>query len=173
MAGVGEREGEVEEEPVRYITGTRPTLTGEALKSHHRLHSAEESKHRVAENLPRFRLSSISNSQLSTLPLLVHARPNDKMSPIRFIHAARRFAHTAVARDASASQLPYLVHRNSRGSIPVYTDVRNAGTRYLVLIRNVEGNVNVRPCALPPFGSRVFSIETLENHLTFAFACFV
>ncbi|KAF9789845.1 hypothetical protein BJ322DRAFT_979385, partial [Thelephora terrestris] len=39
-------------------------------------------------------------------------------------------------------QLPYSIQRNSRGSIPVYTDVRNAGTRYLVLIRNVEGNVN-------------------------------
>lgn len=64
-------------------------------------------------------------------------------SAIRFIRA-RGFAHTPVARDA-APELPYFIHRNSRGSIPVYTDIRNAGTRYLVQIRNVEGNVNVRP----------------------------
>jgi hypothetical protein len=38
---------------------------------------------------------------------------------------------------------PYFLPRNSLGSLPVYTDVRNAGSRYMVLIRNVEGNVNV------------------------------
>jgi len=58
---------------------------------------------------------------------------------------ARGFAQLAVApRDATATVVrhPYFIQRNSRGSIPVYTDVRNAGSRYLVLIRNVEGNVN-------------------------------
>ncbi|KAF8910786.1 ribosomal protein L49/IMG2 [Mucidula mucida] len=38
-------------------------------------------------------------------------------------------------------QLLYHVARNSRGSLPVYSDVRNAGSRYLVYIRNVDGNV--------------------------------
>ncbi len=38
---------------------------------------------------------------------------------------------------------PYTVTRNSRGSLPVYSDIRNGGSRYLVLIRNVNGNVNV------------------------------
>ena len=37
----------------------------------------------------------------------------------------------------------YFVRRNSRGSLPVYSDIRNAGTRYLVQIRNVDGRVNV------------------------------
>ncbi|KAF8868626.1 hypothetical protein CPB85DRAFT_1362471, partial [Mucidula mucida] len=37
--------------------------------------------------------------------------------------------------------LLYHVARNSRGSLPVYSDVRNAGSRYLVYIRNVDGNV--------------------------------
>jgi len=37
---------------------------------------------------------------------------------------------------------PYIVTRNSRGSLPVYSDIRNGGSRYLVLIRNVNGNVN-------------------------------
>ncbi len=45
---------------------------------------------------------------------------------------------------AAVGDLPYLVRRNTKGSIPVYTDIRNGGTKYLVLIRNVEGNVNVR-----------------------------
>ncbi|KAI0637094.1 mitochondrial large subunit ribosomal protein-domain-containing protein [Trametes polyzona] len=43
---------------------------------------------------------------------------------------------------AAATALPYRVRRNTRGSIPVYSDIRNGGTRYLVLIRNVEGNVD-------------------------------
>jgi len=72
-------------------------------------------------------------------------------SPIRFTRAFAR----------SSLPLPYSVQRNSRGSIPVYTDIRNAGTRYLVLIRNIEGNVNVRLisielarfCNSKPFGS--------------------
>lgn len=38
---------------------------------------------------------------------------------------------------------PYFVRRNSRGSLPVYTDVRNGGTKYLVTIRNVQGQLNV------------------------------
>ncbi|EGN96064.1 hypothetical protein SERLA73DRAFT_185583 [Serpula lacrymans var. lacrymans S7.3] len=37
---------------------------------------------------------------------------------------------------------PYFVRRNSRASLPVYTDIRNGGTRHLVLIRNVHGNIN-------------------------------
>ena len=41
-------------------------------------------------------------------------------------------------------QYPYYVPRNSRGSLPVYTDIRNNGTRVLLLIQNVEGSVEVR-----------------------------
>ncbi|KAI0361959.1 hypothetical protein OH77DRAFT_1369952, partial [Trametes cingulata] len=41
---------------------------------------------------------------------------------------------------AEAEALPYRVRRNTRGSVPVYSDIRNGGTRYLVLVRNVEGN---------------------------------
>jgi len=36
---------------------------------------------------------------------------------------------------------PYYIPRNSRGSLPVYSDIRNNGTRILVLIRNIEGSV--------------------------------
>jgi large subunit ribosomal protein L49 len=41
-------------------------------------------------------------------------------------------------------QHPYCVPRNTRGNLPVYTDIRNGGTRYLVLICNVGGNADVR-----------------------------
>ncbi|KAI0646928.1 mitochondrial large subunit ribosomal protein-domain-containing protein [Trametes meyenii] len=43
---------------------------------------------------------------------------------------------------AAQANLLYRVSRNSRGSIPVYTDIRNGGTRHLTLIRNVEGSVD-------------------------------
>lgn len=57
---------------------------------------------------------------------------------------------------AAAADLPYRVRRNSHGSVPVYTDIRNGGTRYLVQIRNVEGNVDVR---------------TPSSHVRFVRAC--
>jgi large subunit ribosomal protein L49 len=55
----------------------------------------------------------------------------------------RFLASDATSGPASSSQLPYLVPRNSRGSLPVYSDVRNGGSRYLISIRNVEGNIKV------------------------------
>ena len=56
-------------------------------------------------------------------------------------------------------QRAYFVRRNSNGNLPVYTDIRNGGTRYLVLIRNVEGSVDVRPVSLisPAFRSPVLT----------------
>ncbi|KAJ8453762.1 hypothetical protein ONZ51_g13415 [Trametes cubensis] len=69
-------------------------------------------------------------------------------------------AQTSQPSHAQPEQsLPYRVRRNTRGSIPVYTDIRNGGTRYLVLIRNVEGSVDVRPVSLisPAFRSSVLT----------------
>jgi large subunit ribosomal protein L49 len=43
----------------------------------------------------------------------------------------------------TATKYPYFIPRNSRGSLPVYTDIRNGGSRYLVLVRNVDGDVKV------------------------------
>ncbi|KAH9981524.1 hypothetical protein BGW80DRAFT_1151894, partial [Lactifluus volemus] len=37
----------------------------------------------------------------------------------------------------------YFVPRNSRGSLPVYSDVRNGRSRFLITIRNVEGSIKV------------------------------
>ncbi|KAK7440190.1 hypothetical protein VKT23_017133 [Stygiomarasmius scandens] len=52
---------------------------------------------------------------------------------------------SSLVRTASAplrTSYPYFVPRNSNGSLPVYTDIRNAGTRYLVLLRNIDGDAN-------------------------------
>ncbi|KAL1746080.1 mitochondrial large subunit ribosomal protein-domain-containing protein [Schizophyllum fasciatum] len=43
---------------------------------------------------------------------------------------------------------PFFVPRNSRGSLPVYSDIRNGGGRYLVLVRNVDGDANALASAL-------------------------
>ncbi|KAG1736712.1 ribosomal protein L49/IMG2 [Suillus lakei] len=47
-----------------------------------------------------------------------------------------------VTATAPATRYPYYIRRNSRGSLPVYSDIRNGGTRYLVSIRNVQGQIN-------------------------------
>ncbi|KAG6874286.1 hypothetical protein C0995_001511 [Termitomyces sp. Mi166 len=50
--------------------------------------------------------------------------------------------HTRLISTAApkpALKYPFFVARNSRGNLPVYTDVRNGGTRYLVLVRNIDG----------------------------------
>jgi Mitochondrial large subunit ribosomal protein (Img2) len=58
---------------------------------------------------------------------------------------ARYFATRGSLPSAQTVPLPYsyFVPRNTRGNLPVYTDIRNGGTRYLVLVRNVDGNANV------------------------------
>lgn len=64
---------------------------------------------------------------------------------------ARCYAQAAAAAAASVNapaptpRLAYHVPRNTRGSIPVYTDQVN--TKYLTLVRNVEGDAQVSPPA--------------------------
>jgi large subunit ribosomal protein L49 len=38
----------------------------------------------------------------------------------------------------------YVVPRNANGNLPVYTDIRDSGSRDLTLIRNVQGEAYVR-----------------------------
>ncbi|KAH6918742.1 mitochondrial large subunit ribosomal protein-domain-containing protein [Coprinopsis sp. MPI-PUGE-AT-0042] len=55
----------------------------------------------------------------------------------------RRCQQVASTATASLKQHPrpaYFIQRNSNGNLPVYTDIRNAGSRHLVEIRNVEGD---------------------------------
>ena len=56
--------------------------------------------------------------------------------------AAVEAAAAPAAEDANAVRHSYYVRRNTRGSIPVYTDVR-MNNRYLTIIRNVEGKLEV------------------------------
>jgi large subunit ribosomal protein L49 len=60
--------------------------------------------------------------------------------------ARKNVSHSTqqVLRNPNLVRYPYYVPRNSRGSLPVYSDIRNNGTRILLLIRNVEGSVEVR-----------------------------
>jgi hypothetical protein len=44
----------------------------------------------------------------------------------------------------TAIEYPYFIPRNSNGCVPVYSDFKNNRTRELTLIRNVQGNVQVR-----------------------------
>ena len=88
---------------------------------------------------PQARLYSELASATSSAA--VRPAPSDPLPPTTPYHPISQ----------ATVDLPYLVRRNTKGSIPVYTDIRNGGTKYLVLIRNVEGNVNVR------FNSQFFS----------------
>ena len=71
------------------------------------------------------------------------------------IHS-RLFASNAASGPAPPSHRPtYNVPRNSRGTLPVYSDIRNGGTRYLISVRNVDGNIKVSDPTLVtnPFAS--------------------
>ena len=59
--------------------------------------------------------------------------------------AARAYSQAA----AQPVRHAYFVPRNSQGSVPVYTDTR-MHNKLCTLVRNVEGNVEVRPPASPP-----------------------
>ncbi|KAL9714990.1 hypothetical protein Ac2012v2_001650 [Leucoagaricus gongylophorus] len=54
----------------------------------------------------------------------------------------RCFSHAVPVRTYKLSQ-SYFVPRNTNGNLPVYSDIRNNGTRYLVLIRGVNGQAHV------------------------------
>jgi Mitochondrial large subunit ribosomal protein (Img2) len=60
-----------------------------------------------------------------------------------YIHSRSLASNTTSGHPSSPHLQKYIVPRNSRGSLPVYSDVRNGGTRYLISIRNVEGNIKV------------------------------
>lgn len=50
---------------------------------------------------------------------------------------------TESIHQAETVRYPYFVPRNTRGSLPVYSDIRNGGTRYLVILEDVKGDINV------------------------------
>ncbi|KAL5511718.1 hypothetical protein ACEPAH_4936 [Sanghuangporus vaninii] len=71
----------------------------------------------------------------------------------RLVAISRSYSSSSSSSASLASQavsishrpdnsLAYFIPRNTRGSLPVYTDIRNGGTRYLVLVRNIRGNIH-------------------------------
>lgn len=86
----------------------------------------------------------------------------------------RFFTSSTVSGPAPLSpRPPYFVPRNTRGSLPVYSDLRNGGTRYLISVRNVEGNIKaladdlIRDLSNPasPESTRLNTRITRSNHL--------
>ena len=64
------------------------------------------------------------------------------LSPLRLPAARRCYSQSLAAVSPKPVQHAYFVRRNTRGSIPVYTDTR-MHTKFCTLIRNVEGNAQV------------------------------
>ncbi|KAF8479190.1 hypothetical protein DFH94DRAFT_44994 [Russula ochroleuca] len=96
-------------------------------------------------------------------------------SPFSFAGTTTRnfiqLASNATSGHASSLHHPkYIVPRNSRGSLPVYSDVRNGGTQYLISIRNVEGNIKALADELlrdlsDPGSAPIKARITRSNHL--------
>ncbi|KAF5330913.1 hypothetical protein D9619_005849 [Psilocybe cf. subviscida] len=68
-----------------------------------------------------------------------------------------------------AQKLPYFVPRNTRGNLPVYSDFKNQGSRQLVHIRNIEGNVNalakdLREALFPADSHAAEKVKIQQNH---------
>ncbi|KAH9966420.1 hypothetical protein BC827DRAFT_1264409 [Russula dissimulans] len=57
------------------------------------------------------------------------------------LHSRFFASNTASGPAPPSHRHTYFVPRNSRGSLPVYSDVRNGGTQYLISVRSVEGNI--------------------------------
>ena len=55
------------------------------------------------------------------------------------------------ATATQAVRYPFFVARNNNGNLPVYSAIRNGGTRLQVSIRNVNGDVNVGCLVCLPF----------------------
>jgi large subunit ribosomal protein L49 len=71
------------------------------------------------------------------------------MSFLRPILRPASLPHTSLRRFASSGRPHkkprYFIPRNANGNLPVYTDIRNNGTRDFTLIRNVQGEAYVSP----------------------------
>jgi large subunit ribosomal protein L49 len=51
-------------------------------------------------------------------------------------------AEEQAAGSASEAQfIPYTVRRTRTKNLPVYTDYKNGGTRFLTIVRNVDGDI--------------------------------
>ncbi|KDQ60649.1 hypothetical protein JAAARDRAFT_31619 [Jaapia argillacea MUCL 33604] len=53
-----------------------------------------------------------------------------------------RYYSQAASTQPALVRYPYFVSRNSRGSLPVYSDIRNGGGRYFIIVKDVDGDLN-------------------------------
>jgi hypothetical protein len=83
-------------------------------------------------------LSSSHDNPLSQLP------SSSTVSTERLEVSRPQMSELVANKKKTAIQYPYFVPRNSNGAVPVYSDFKNQRSRNLTLIRNVEGNVQVR-----------------------------
>jgi len=110
----------------------------------------------VAENLPQppqgpSRALASKHTPRQFKFILLKPSPSDplffimRLPPLSTCLSARhsRFfaSNTASGPLPPSHRHTYFVPRNSRGSLPVYSDVRNGGTQYLISVRNVDGNI--------------------------------
>jgi len=79
---------------------------------------------------------------ITSAPVAVSCFFCSSMASLRPSLSVRYFSHAAPVRMPSLAQ-SYFVPRNANGNLPVYSDIRNNGTRYLVLIRGVDGKAQV------------------------------
>lgn len=82
--------------------------------------------------LERIPLSDVALTMLSHLR---NALPSQSLP--RYVRSLTQ------ATLAQPVQYPYFIPRNTDGNLPVYTDIRNGGTRFLVTIRNVDGKADL------------------------------
>lgn len=47
----------------------------------------------------------------------------------------------ALSKSIAKRHIAYNVARSTNGQLPVYTDIRTGGTRYLVIVKNISGDV--------------------------------
>ncbi|BGP13069.1 hypothetical protein JCM10213_000927 [Rhodosporidiobolus nylandii] len=97
--------------------------------------------------------------RFSTLTTALRARPAAAPSSLRFYSASPSSSPSTASPVASTSsatpeapvaaqdgqaaepELAYYVPRSRFGELPVYSDIRNAGTKVLTIIRKAEGDV--------------------------------
>ncbi|RKP07228.1 ribosomal protein L49/IMG2, partial [Thamnocephalis sphaerospora] len=60
----------------------------------------------------------------------------------------------------------YFVHRTKSKVLPVYTDIRNGGTRHMTIIRRIEGDANVLAKELVvALNEPAIKAKELNNHV--------
>lgn len=154
---MGREKGRVERMHCLYWTGVRLT-EARRRRSMCDCHSyvTEEDLISCGGVLPLWALVScqalfLLHYTTTTMPSLLH-----RIIPFRALLQARNYSQPAAqhvlpaASPSSSSNLSYFVPRNSNGNLPVYSDIRNNGTRYFILIRNVDGQAHVS-AAMPAY----------------------